>query len=371
MATLDPLPVRVPGGRDYAVHFAPLAAVPAQMAACGLSPGACLVVTDANVGPRYLAPLVTALEAAGWEPRARVVPAGEAAKSVATLSSLYDWALRPASGEPPDRTTPVLALGGGVVGDLAGFAAATLLRGLPLVHLPTTLLAQVDSAVGGKTGVNHAAGKNLIGAIHQPLLVNADPAVLATLPARERASGMAELLKAALIADADLFDHLEREWDGVASGDDLGPALRRAIEIKAAVVAEDERETGRRAILNFGHTFAHAIEAASGYRTFTHGEAVAIGMRAALYLSARLHPTLDRARADALVARLAVPAGMSDLPIPSLMERMASDKKRTRDGLRFVVLDAIGSARLASGVPPHLVEAAWAFARGASRQRGV
>jgi 3-dehydroquinate synthase len=371
MPPSPPVPVRVPGGRDYAVHFAPLAEAPALMAGAGLEPGPCLVVTDANVARLHLAPLVTALEAAGWVPRARVVPAGEASKSVATLAALYDWALRPASGDPPDRNTPVLALGGGMVGDLAGFLAATLLRGVPLVQLPTTLLAQVDSSVGGKTGINHPAGKNLIGAFHPPRLVVADPATLATLPPRERSSGLAELVKAALIADAALVETLETDWEAVASGDALAPALRRAIEIKAAVVAEDEREAGRRAILNFGHTFAHAIEAASGYQTFTHGEAVAIGMRAALYLSARLHPALDRARADALVARLAVPPTLSEIPIPDLIAAMAGDKKRDRSGLRFVVLEEIGRARLAADVPAHLVEAAWAFARGATRQRGV
>ena len=366
----DPVHIELPDARGYAVQFAPLATLPEHLGRVGLATGPCLVVTDSNVARLHLGALTLALENAGWRPRARVLPAGESTKSVRDLSSIYDWALRPPAGEQPvDRSTPLLALGGGVIGDLAGFAAATLLRGLPLVHLPTTLLAMVDSAIGGKTGINHAAGKNLIGAIHQPRLVLADLEILNSLPDREWTSGLAEVVKAGLIADATFIDWLEEHWDALIARQP-GPAgemVRRAVAIKAAVVAEDEREQARRAILNFGHTFAHAIERVTGYAHFTHGEAVTLGMRAATYLSFRLDPSIPLPRIDALLARLPVPPGMADLNVDDLADAMLQDKKRTSAGIRFVVLEALGDARLAADVDPALVQAAWAFVRGAAR----
>jgi 3-dehydroquinate synthase len=290
-----------------------------------------------------------------------VLPPGEATKSAAHLAAVYDWAL----GLGIDRRTPVLALGGGVVGDLAGFAAATLLRGLPLVQLPTSLIAQVDSAIGGKTGINHAAGKNLIGAFHQPRLVLADPATLRTLPQREWTGGLAEVVKAALIADAAFFDWLESNWSGIVAREPevVAPLVRRAAAIKAAIVAEDEREAGRRALLNFGHTFGHAIERAAGYGTFTHGEAVALGMRAALHLSHALRPDVSFRRADALVARIPVPDGLADLRTADLMQATRTDKKRRGDRIRYVVLREPGAAHVTADVPPGAVEAAWAYAK--------
>jgi 3-dehydroquinate synthase len=298
-----------------------------------------------------------------------MLPPGEESKSVEQLSALYDWALAlDVEGTPVDRGTPVLALGGGVVGDLAGFLAATLLRGVPLVQLPTTVIAQADSAIGGKTGINHPAGKNLIGAFHQPRLVVMDPETLTTLPEREWMSGLAEVVKSALIADEAFVGWLEEHWEALVRRESLvaTTAVARSAEIKAVVVAGDERESGRRAILNFGHTFGHAIERATGYGAFTHGEAVALGMRAALYLSYRLDPELQRARADALVARIGVPAGIEGLAPDALMDAMRFDKKQAAGRQRFVVLDRIGAARVAEGVPPELVEAAWAFLRGAA-----
>lgn len=362
MEELPPLTVGLPGGRGYAIRFAPLAAVPALMEAAGLRRGRCLLVTDAHVARHHAGRLQAALDGAGWTVRTCVVPPGETTKSPDHLQAIYDAAL----GWGIDRQTPLLALGGGVVGDLAGFAAATLLRGLPLVQLPTTLIAQVDSAVGGKTGINHAAGKNLIGAFHQPALVVADLATLATLPEREWTSGLAEVVKHALIADADLFARLEADWPAVAgrAADVIPGVLRRAVGIKVDVVSEDEREMGRRAILNFGHTFGHAIERVAGYGTFTHGEAVALGMRAALHLSHRLHPDLPLGRADALVRRLPVPPGLADLPTADLTRAMASDKKVQAGALRFVVLRRIGEAYVTGGVDAADVEAAWAFAKG-------
>ena len=266
----------------------------------------------------------------------------------------------------------MLALGGGVVGDLAGFAAATLLRGLPLVHLPTTTISQVDSAIGGKTAVNHPAGKNLVGAFHQPRLVLADPATLATLPDREFRSGLAEAVKHALIADAGLAGRLDRDWPSLAGRqpDVVARTVRDAAAVKAAVVEADEREAGDRALLNFGHTFGHALERQAGYGTLTHGEAVALGMRAALHLSSSLAEgqvagglSGPFAEADALVARLAPEPPALDRD--ALLAAMESDKKRTASGVRFVVLDAVGSARLADGVPAPMVRAAWDFALGA------
>lgn len=368
----EPVRVALPHGRAYAVHFDALDHLPERMDEAGLRPGPCLIVTDHLVGPRYLGGLVTTLRAAGWQPRARMIPAGESSKSLGALAGLIDWALAPPPGEAvPDRRTPVLALGGGVVGDLAGFLAASLLRGVPLVQIPTSLVAQADSSVGGKTGINHAAGKNLIGAFHQPALVLADPATLATLPEREWTSGLAEVVKAALIADAAFFDWIEAHIEAVLARDPgaVRALVPRAVAIKAAVVAEDEREAGCRAILNFGHTFGHAIERAAGYDGVTHGEAVAIGMRAALYLSARLTPELPLARMDRLVARLPVPPILSALPDDALLAAMRHDKKRDGDRLRFILLESLGRAVVRDDVPEALVAAAWAFARGATAPR--
>ena len=359
--------VALPGGRSYAVHFEPLASAPRHLREAGLD-GRVLVVTDGAVGPLWLDALAGPLRADGRAVEALAVPAGEGSKTLAQYGAVLDWAL--ALG--PDRRTPVLALGGGVVGDLAGFAAATLLRGVPLVHLPTTTISQVDSAIGGKTGVNHAAGKNLVGAFHQPRLVLADPATLATLPDREFRSGLAEAVKHALISDADLFDRLVRQWDALAGRRPgaVAALVRDAAAVKAAVVEADEREAGDRALLNFGHTFGHALEREAGYGALTHGEAVALGMRAALHLSSSLAggrtagALSERFRAaDALVARLAPEPPALDRG--ALVAAMASDKKRTAAGLRFVVLDAVGRARLADDVPAAYVWAAWDYALGA------
>ena len=363
MTTAAPPAVHVAlaSGRSYAVRFEPLATAPLHLREAGLE-GRVLVVTDDMVGPLHLSTLADALRADGRSVAVLAVPAGEASKSLGQLSEVYDWAL----GQRPSRQTPVLALGGGVVGDLAGFAAATLLRGVPLVHLPTTTIAQIDSAIGGKTGVNHAAGKNLVGAFHPPRLVLADPATLRTLPDREFRSGLAEAVKHALIADADLFTRVERDWPALAERRPAATAalVRDAAAVKAAVVEADEREAGDRALLNFGHTFGHALEREAGYGTLTHGEAVALGMRAALHLSQSLRDGAAAGalaapfdRADALVSRLAPPPPALDRG--RLTAAMGSDKKRTAEGVRFVVLDRIGRARLASDVPPAFVDAAW------------
>lgn len=346
------------GDQSYDVHFEALTELPRRLSGAGLPPGDCVLVTDEQVGPLHADSLAELLERESWRPVVVTLPAGEATKSIEHLCKIFDTTL----ARGLDRDTPVLAVGGGVVGDLAGFAAATLLRGLPLVQVPTTLVAQVDSAIGGKTGINHAAGKNLIGAFHQPRLVFADPAVLRTLPQREWTSGLAEVVKHALIADAPFFDILEDRWDAVVAGDPAVVAMlvARAAAVKARVVEQDVRESGLRAILNFGHTFGHAIERVAGYGTFTHGEAVAAGMRAALHLSHHLHRDFDPARADRLVARLPIPPGMEALDVDALIDAMQSDKKVRSGRLRFVLLDRIGHAYVTDRPERSEVEAALA-----------
>jgi 3-dehydroquinate synthase len=291
-----------------------------------------------------------------------VLPPGEATKSASCLHRIYDEAL----SWGIDRQTPVFALGGGVVGDLAGFAAATLLRGLPLVQLPTSLLAQVDASVGGKTAINHDTGKNLIGAFYQPRLVCADPDTLDTLPMDEYTSGMAEVVKHALIGDVDLMAFLEDHLVPVFSRRDreaVARTIEQAVRVKATVVAADERESGRRAILNFGHTFAHAIERVAGYGTFSHGEAVAVGMRAGLYLSHRRHPdALPRDRADDLIRAIPVEAEPSALSFDALYDAMAADKKNDGDTIRFVLLRRLGEAYVSGEVSRSEAEQAWRFA---------
>ncbi len=353
----SPLFVDLPDGRGYPLLFDPLAAVPDRMKEAGLRAGRCLVVTDAHVAGWYAGPFETALAKAGWTPRVVVLPPGESTKSCAHLHRIYDEAL----GWGIDRKTPVLALGGGVVGDLAGFAAATLLRGLPLVQLPTTLIAQVDSALGGKTGINHSIGKNLVGAFHQPRFVGIDLGTLTTLPEREWHSGLAEAVKHALIADAALMAFLEANWKGVLARDAgvVAEMVYRAAAVKAAIVSADEREQGRRALLNFGHTFGHAVENVAGYGRFTHGEAVALGMRAALHLSEHLHPDEPWTRLHRLVARLPVPPGYAELDVDALMDAMRSDKKKEAGTLRFVVLRRLGEAYVTDRPGTSAVEAAW------------
>ncbi len=326
------------------------------------------IVTDSHVGPLHLATLRQGLEAAGLDIRASItVPAGEASKSLPQLGVVLESLM--ASGV--DRRTTVVALGGGVVGDLAGFAAATALRGLPFVQVPTSLLAQVDSSVGGKTGINLAAGKNLAGAFHQPILVLADTGTLATLPPRELRAGYAEVAKHGLL-DGPLWDWCEANGAAAVTGDP--EALRHAVlescRLKSAVVAADEREEspeGGRALLNLGHTFGHALEAECGYDgSLLHGEGVALGLGLAARLSAALGHC-DAAlpeRVEAHLAAIGLPSRIRDLErghnsgftVPALMGRMRKDKK-VRDGmLRFVLIRAPGDVFTATDVPAAAVE---------------
>ncbi|WP_342449546.1 3-dehydroquinate synthase [Falsiroseomonas frigidaquae] len=324
-----------------------------------------VVVTDSSVAPLHLPTLLDGLEAAGIAVVGTVeVPPGEASKSFAQLERVVEATL--AAGA--DRRTAVLALGGGVVGDLAGFAAAVALRGLPFIQIPTTLLAQVDSSVGGKTGINLGLGKNLVGAFHQPLLVLADTGVLATLPPRELRAGYAEVAKHGLL-QGPLWDWCEAEGARAVAGDPaaLAHAVLESCRLKAGVVAADEREEsveGGRALLNLGHTFGHAFEAECGYGgTLLHGEAVAVGLGLAASLSARLGFCSQElpGRVISHLQACGLPARIADLPrgfsTERLMARMRKDKK-VRDGaMRFVLLRGPGDAFTTAEVPPAAVEA--------------
>ena len=341
-ATWPPIKIDLGEERSYHYHIQSLDDVASLMYASGLRIGKCLLVTDHNVGKLYGNELISVLEHAGWHVKSITVQAGEKAKGYADLHNIYDEAL----SWGIDRKTPVIALGGGVVGDLAGYAAASLLRGLPFIQLPTTLIAQVDSALGGKTGINHSSGKNLIGAFHQPKFVCADLGTLQSLPDREWTSGLAEVVKHALIADVPFFEWMEANWSGIIERDSsvLGHLIHRGAGIKAAVVSQDEKEAGLRAILNFGHTFGHAIEHVAGYGHYTHGEAVTLGMRAALHLSVKLHPTLAYQRALDFVNQLPILAEPIDMPLEKLMTATHTDKKVLAGNVRFVLLDRIGHA---------------------------
>jgi 3-dehydroquinate synthase len=328
------------------------------------------VVTVPPVGRRYGATVVRSLREAGLWSRRFDVPDGERSKSLAHAARLVDALL--AAGA--DRGSAVVALGGGVVGDLAGFVAATLLRGLPFVQVPTTLLAMVDSSVGGKTGVNVPRGKNLVGAFHQPRLVWIDAATLATLPRRQRAAGFAEVVKHAAIRDAALFEALERDAERLLDLDPavLLPVLERNCAIKAEVVARDERESGLRMLLNFGHTLGHAAEALRGYRGLLHGEAVAMGMVFAARRSEALglSPQGTADRLAALLARAGLPTALPDLPRRAYLQALLVDKKRRDARIRFVVLRGIGRAETVPLRPQEIVPPGTRFERQRRGPRG-
>ncbi len=324
---------------------------------------AAALVADRNVLEPHAAVAAAALSAAGFALVRSTVPPGEENKSLERYSLLLDDLVRGRL----ERSSPVVAVGGGVVGDLAGFAAATYLRGVPLVMAPTTLLAMVDSSVGGKTGVDHPLGKNLIGAFHAPSLVVADLATLATLPRAESVAGAAEIVKYGVIGDAALFESLER--DGMPDGDAALEALvARCVEIKAGVVGRDERESGRRRILNFGHTIGHAVEAATGYSRFRHGEAVAIGMAAAARLAERagVASAGERipSRLDALLGRIGLPSRIpADVGDEPLLEAIGRDKKARAGRVHFVLPVRIGEVVVTPDVPLEAVRATLAICR--------
>jgi 3-dehydroquinate synthase len=360
----DPIIVDVAlGNRAYDIVIGRdvLAQLGTRMAA--LRPGArAAIVTDENVGRAHLAAARRALESAGIGVTHVTVPPGEGSKSAAMFEQVCE-ALIAARIE---RNDLVVALGGGVIGDLAGFAAASVRRGLDFIQVPTTLLAQVDSSVGGKTGINSKQGKNLIGAFHQPVLVLADTALLDTLPQRQFRAGYAEVAKYGLLGDVDFFSWLEANWKDVFAG---GSAREHAIAVscrnKAAIVSRDERENGERALLNLGHTFGHALEAAAGFSDrLLHGEAVSIGMALAFQYSASkgLLPEGDAARAVAHLSAVGLPVKISDfsnekLDADRLMDLIAQDKKVKRGTLTFILVRGIGKSFIAANVDPAEIRA--------------
>ncbi|QBK29204.1 3-dehydroquinate synthase [Roseitalea porphyridii] len=352
------------GARAYDIVIGPGALQETGERVVALASGArCAIVTDENVAPLHLGPLADALSAAGIASTPIVLPPGEATKGFDHLQQTVE-ALLEARLERGDL---VVALGGGVIGDLAGFAAAVTRRGMDFVQVPTSLLAQVDSSVGGKTGINAPQGKNLVGAFHQPRLVIADTGVLDTLPAREFRAGYAEIAKYGLIGDAPFFAWLEENLDAIMDG---GPArtdaIARSCRAKADIVARDEREAGERALLNLGHTFGHALEAITGYRSdiLVHGEGVAIGMVLAHAFSARMNLASpdDARRVAAHLERAGLPTDLSAIrshiaDADTLMDFIAQDKKVSRGALTFILTRGIGEAFIARDVPPSEVRA--------------
>ena len=318
-----------------------------------------LVVSDQHVDALYGAPVEADLRAAGLGVGRVTVPAGEASKSQAMLFRLYDEALN----HGLDRRGLVVALGGGVVGDLAGYFAASYLRGIRYVQIPTSLLAMVDSSVGGKTGINLPRGKNLVGAFHQPVLVLADVAALRTLPAREYTAGLAEVVKYGVIRDADFFRKLEQNVAALRAGEPvlLESVIAHCCRIKAEVVRLDERERSLRAILNFGHTFGHAVEQVTGYGRYLHGEAVSLGMAFAARLSSRLlgFPPVEAERVIQLLRELGLPVAWPDLDWAALRQAMGVDKKTQDRALRFVLAERIGVVRAGCEAPDNVLREIW------------
>jgi 3-dehydroquinate synthase len=324
--------------------------------------GTVALITNQVVAPLYLPRARRALEAASARVVEIVVEDGEQAKRWPALDRVFEQLLAARLG----RDAVIVALGGGVVGDLAGFAAAVYQRGIDFIQVPTTLLAQVDSSVGGKTAINHARGKNMIGAFHQPRAVIADVGTLDTLPERELRAGLAEVIKHGFALDALFAEWLEANIEKLCARDPqaLIYAVQRSCELKAAIVGQDEREGGVRALLNFGHTFGHAIEAATGFGPWLHGEAVAAGMVIAARLSVSaglLHPA-DAERVRALVSRAGLPVRPPQIALERWLDLMAIDKKSVAGQVRFVLLEKIGSARLESAVNEPLITAAIAAA---------
>jgi 3-dehydroquinate synthase len=351
------VPVKL-GSRSYAIKIGSglLARLGVECKRLGFG-RRCAIITDKNVGKHYSKTVFDALARAGFFPSLITVPSGETAKSLRTVQTCYDQL----AAQRLERKSFIIALGGGVVGDLAGFVAATYLRGVPFVQVPTTLLAQVDSSVGGKTGVNLRAGKNLVGAFYQPRLVLCDLDTLKTLPEREFRAGMAEVIKYGIIYDARLFETLERTLPKIIRRDRnrLIPIIARCCEIKAEVVSEDETESGLRSILNFGHTIGHAIENSSGYGKYLHGEAISIGQIAAARLSQKIlkMPKFEADRVADLFKRTGLPTGirLNTAQRQKLFMAMRLDKKVSGGEIKFVLAKKIGKVLWSQRVPENLI----------------
>ena len=343
------------GDRSYPIYIGPGLLRNKELYSPHIKGRQVLIVTNETVAPIYLDDVKSALT--DYQVDTVILPDGEKYKDLDTLNMIFDELL----DRRHNRTTTLVALGGGVIGDMTGFAAATYQRGVNFIQVPTTLLSQVDSSVGGKTAVNHPLGKNMIGAFHQPQAVIADTGTLETLPLREMAAGMAEVIKYGLISDSEFYLWLQDNVAGLMSGDDesLAEAIYRSCENKADVVAQDEREGGIRATLNLGHTFGHAIEAHQGYGKWLHGEAVGAGMMMAADLSKRLGYLTEKDEHDLLrllqAAHLPV-KGPKDMSCGDYISRMAVDKKVLDGALRLVLLKGIGQAYITSDVPRDLLE---------------
>jgi 3-dehydroquinate synthase len=363
-ANLYPPPVRIVsvqlGNRSYAVKIAPglLQNLGGECARLKLG-DRCAIITDTNVGKKFAKPVYESLLKAGFEPVLITVPAGEAAKSLKSVQKCFDQL----AAHRLERKSFIVTLGGGVVGDLAGFVAATYLRGIDFVQVPTTLLAQVDSSVGGKTGVNLRAGKNLVGAFYQPRLVLCDLDTLKTLPEREFRAGLAEVIKYGIIFDAKLFNQLERDLPKILKRDSktLSEIVARCCEIKAEVVSQDEMESGLRAILNFGHTVGHAIENSSGYGKYLHGEAISIGQVAAAKLSQKIlglsEPNVERIKNLFARAGLPVEIKLNSARRKKLFTAMLLDKKVSGGDIKFVLAKKIGKVVWGQKVSTDSIEA--------------
>jgi len=348
--------------RSYPIHIGSGLLARADLLAPYATNRRIAIVTNRTVAPLYLESVKSTL--AGHQPVEIVLPDGEEQKTLPVLSRIFDELV----AAHCDRSTLLIALGGGVIGDMAGFAAACYQRGIPFVQIPTTLLAQVDSSVGGKTGVNHPRGKNMIGAFYQPQAVVIDTDTLQTLPDRELRAGAAEIIKYGLIRDPAFFEWLERNLERLLGrdADTLVYAIERSCRLKAEVVALDERESGLRAVLNFGHTFGHALETGLGYGAWLHGEAVAAGMVLAADLSRRLGwlAAEELARIEAIVARAGLPVVLpAALDAARMRELMALDKKVAGGRLRLVLLKRIGHAVMTSDFAPALLDQTLAVPR--------
>ncbi len=340
------------GPRSYSIHIGSGILADPALFATPLGKGPVAIITDSNVAPLYLESLQNTLYALNKDVLVITLPAGEASKSLDHIQEITGRLLSAGYG----RDCTLCALGGGVVGDITGFAAAVYQRGVACIQVPTTLLAMVDSSVGGKTGVNHPLGKNMIGAFYQPRVVIADTDTLDSLPEREFRSGLAEVIKYGLIHDPGFFSWLEDHLDAVLARDTsaLAKVIKTSCKDKADVVARDELESGLRAILNLGHTFGHAIEAASGYGHYLHGEAVAIGMIMAADLSRRLDliRESEQNRIYKLIKAAGLPTLAPNLPVSTYMGFMKVDKKAEGGQVRFILLNSIGSALISGDVPP-------------------
>ena len=343
------------GDKSYPIHIGSGLLQDSELLQSKISGQNVLVVTNVTVAPLYLRQLKTSLE--GLNVDHINLPDGEQFKTLETLNLIFDVLLR----NNHNRSTTIIALGGGVVGDMAGFAAASYQRGVAFIQIPTTLLSQVDSSVGGKTAVNHALGKNMIGAFHQPKAVYIDTDTLETLPKRELSAGLAEVIKHGALADCGYFEWLEQNMDELMllKGPQITHAVQRSCEIKARIVAQDEKENDVRALLNFGHTFGHAIENGLGYGEWLHGEAVGAGMVMAANLSTRLKMCSadDANRLRELIVRADLPVSPPKSLSNQFIELMSRDKKVSDKGMRFVLLKSLGDAALVDGVDEIVLQA--------------